>query len=102
LPSATAVPADGTTVAGVVNYPGDYDYFTFNALADRDTSHEVLDVDYFVCGHQPQEMGYDVLHERMLILAGDHNHGVFLPIDLKKPVSIDGLCKQIRPFAGVA
>lgn len=74
-------------------------YHTAPALT---TLAEVLDVDYFVCGHQPQEMGYDVLHERMLILASDHNHGVFLPIDLKKPFTIDGLCKQIRPFAGVA
>ena len=32
---ATAVPADGTTVTGVVDYPGDYDYFTFAALADH-------------------------------------------------------------------
>jgi hypothetical protein len=27
---ATAVPADGTVITGVVNYPGDFDYFTFN------------------------------------------------------------------------
>jgi len=63
---------------------------------------EMLDVDCFVCGHQPQESGYDVLHERMIILASDHNHGVFLPIDLNKPVTVNGLCRQIRPLAGVA
>ena len=32
---ATPVPADGTVNSGTINYPGDYDYFTFNALADH-------------------------------------------------------------------
>lgn len=62
---------------------------------------ELLDVDFFICGHQPQEMGYDVLYDRMLILASEHNHGVFLPLDLKKPVTLDTLTRNIRPFAGV-
>jgi hypothetical protein len=61
----------------------------------------LLDVDFFVCGHQPQEMGYDVLHDRMVILASDHNHGVFLPLDLKKPVTLEFLIKHIRPFAAI-
>ncbi len=63
---------------------------------------ELLDVDFFICGHQPQEMGYDVLYDRMLILASEHNHGVFLPLDLKKPVTLETLTRNIRPFAGVA
>lgn len=62
----------------------------------------LLDADIFLCGHQPQESGYAVVHERMIILASDHNHGVFLPFDLKKPVTIDSLVRNIRPFAGVA
>ena len=66
------------------------------------TLRELFDVDYFVCGHQPQETGYDVLHERMVILASDHNHGVFLPLDLSKPVTLDLLTKSIRPLAAVA
>jgi hypothetical protein len=61
----------------------------------------LLDVEYFICGHQPQEMGFGVLHDRMLILASDHNHGVFLPIDLSKHVTLEQLTKNIRPFAGV-
>lgn len=63
---------------------------------------KLLDVDFFMCGHQPQEQGYEVLHDRMIILASEHNHGVFLPFDLAKPVTIAGLEKHIRPFAGVA
>lgn len=62
----------------------------------------LLDVDYFVCGHQPQETGYDVLHDCMVILASDHNHGAFLPLDLSKPVSLDVLTNSIRPLAAVA
>lgn len=61
-----------------------------------------LDADYFVCGHQPQESGFDVLHGRMIILASDHNHGVFLPIDLNRPATIETLTKAIRPIAAIA
>ena len=74
-------------------------YHTEQALT---TLCDLLDVDHFVCGHQPQETGFIVLHDRMVILASEHNHGVFLPFDLKRPVTIESLTKSIRPFAGVA
>jgi len=35
-----------------------------------------------VTGHQPQDMGYAVNGERHLIIASDHNQGVFLPLKL--------------------
>ncbi len=69
------------------------------ALLDQFASN--LDVDVFICGHQPQENGYEVLHERMLILASDHNHGVFLPFDLRKPLAMPDLIRLIRPFAAI-
>lgn len=62
---------------------------------------ELLDVDFFLCGHQPQDMGYEVVHDRMVILASDHNHGVYLPLDLGKPIKLKKLVGSIRPFAGV-
>jgi hypothetical protein len=62
---------------------------------------EMLNVDYFICGHQPQDMGYEVLHDRMIILASEHNHGVFLPFDLSKEQTLEKLVANIRPFAGV-
>lgn len=74
-------------------------YHTRKAI---DMLRDILDVDYFICGHQPQDDGFDVLHDRMIIIASDHNHGVFLPFDLKKPVSLKSLTGNIRPFAGVA
>ncbi len=61
-----------------------------------------LDVDLFICGHQPQETGYDVRFERMLILACDHNHGVILPFDLRKNHTMSQLVQMIRPLASVA
>ena len=60
------------------------------------------DVDFFVIGHQPQDSGYAVHLDRLLILASDHNHGVFLPVDCSKTYDIDGLIGRIRPYAGVA
>jgi hypothetical protein len=38
----------------------------------------------------------------MVILASDHNHGVFLPLELAKPATLDTLTKSIRPLAAVA
>lgn len=69
------------------------------ALIDRLT--KAYDVDFFILGHQPQEYGYDVRFDRVIILASDHNHGKFLPIDCRKNYTIDDLVDRIRPFAGV-
>jgi hypothetical protein len=63
---------------------------------------DVLDAKFFICGHQPQEMGYDILHDKMIILASDHNHGTFLPFDLRKDYTIEQLEKLIRPIASIA
>jgi hypothetical protein len=62
----------------------------------------VYNVDYFICGHQPQESGYDIRHDKLVILASDHNHGTLLPFDLKKPYSIADLERAIRPLASIA
>ena len=63
---------------------------------------EMLDADVFICGHQPEPEGFRQANERMLILSSDHSHGVFLPIDLAKPVTMGGLVKRIRKFVSVA
>lgn len=73
----------------------------YQTRAALETLGELLDADFFLCGHQPQEMGYEVLHDRMVILASDHNHGVFLSFDLSRPVTIESLTRAIRPLAGV-
>ena len=63
---------------------------------------EMFDVDWFVLGHQPQEQGYAVLGARAIILASEHNHGTFLPFDLRKPYTLDDLTALIRKFVAVA
>lgn len=69
------------------------------ALVDRMARE--FDVDYFVVGHQPEDSGYSVQFDRMIILASDHNHGVFLPVDCRKEYTLDQIVERIRPFAGV-
>lgn len=65
------------------------------AMAER------LGVSIFITGHQPQEMGYCVLFDRLIILASDHNHGVFLPFDLARPQNVEVMVRNIRKFVAV-
>lgn len=61
---------------------------------------ERLGVKIFIVGHTPQEDGYAVVG-RMIILASDHQHGVFLPIDLSRKYTVEQLERNIRKFVGV-
>lgn len=61
----------------------------------------IYQVELFIVGHQPQATGYNVIDDRLLILASDHNHGVFTTIDLSKPVTMSMLVDRIRPFVAV-
>jgi len=72
------------------------------AEADLQRLAGAWDVDFFICGHQPQEFGYEVVHQRMIILASDHNHGVILPFDLRKQYDLAGLQGAVRPLASIA
>jgi len=63
---------------------------------------DMLDVELFILGHQPEPMGFRQVGQRLLILASDHSHGVFLPIDLSKPVAMAEVVKRIRKFVSVA
>lgn len=66
---------------------------TAAAFADR-VGAEVL-----LTGHQPQESGHAVNGERHLILASDHNQGVYLPIDLTRRYTMDELVGSLQKFA---
>ncbi|NLG42442.1 MAG: hypothetical protein GX547_04285, partial [Phycisphaerae bacterium] len=59
-----------------------------------------LDADIFITGHMPQEMGYAVVG-RMIILASEHAHGTFLPIDLRRRYTVDELAGAIRKFVEI-
>lgn len=63
---------------------------------------EMLDVDTFITGHQPQEMGFTLMFDRLIILASDHNHGTFLPFDLSKRHTAEELVRNIRKFVAIA
>ncbi|MBK9119634.1 MAG: hypothetical protein IPM18_08545 [Phycisphaerales bacterium] len=54
----------------------------------------------FVVGHQPQEMGHRRIGN-LLILASDHAHGVFLPIDLAREYTAEELERNVRKFVSV-
>jgi hypothetical protein len=54
-----------------------------------------------ITGHQPQDTGYLVNGDRHLIIASDHNQGVFLPIDLTREYSMDELVEHMRKFVSL-
>jgi predicted phosphodiesterase len=63
---------------------------------------ELLDVDIFILGHQPQQQGWSRAGENLIIIASDHNHGCLLPIDLAKSYTIDKLLDSIVPLASIS
>ncbi len=60
----------------------------------------MLGVDWFIVGHTPQEQGYATIG-RLMILASDHAHGVFLPLDLSRNYDAEDLVRSIRKFVSV-
>lgn len=59
-----------------------------------------LGADIFITGHTPQDMGYAVVG-RMIVLASDHAHGTFLPIDLARKYTLEQLEAHVRKFVAV-
>jgi hypothetical protein len=62
---------------------------------------EKMNADMIVTGHQPQEMGFAVNGEKHLIIASDHNQGVYLPIDLATRYTVDELVERLVKFVGL-
>jgi hypothetical protein len=54
-----------------------------------------------VTGHQPQDMGHGVNGQHHLIIASDHNQGVFLPLDLSKTYDMAGLVSSLTKFVAI-
>jgi predicted phosphodiesterase len=63
---------------------------------------ELLNVDIFILGHQPQTEGWNRAGENLLIIASDHNHGCLLPIDLAKSYTVEMLIDSIVPLASIS
>lgn len=70
------------------------------ALLDRMA--ELLDVDVFILGHQPQQQGWRQAGQNLIIIASDHNHGCLLPLDLAKSYTVGELIESIVPLASVS
>jgi hypothetical protein len=71
------------------------------STATVDKFAEQVGATLIINGHQPQESGYLVNGERQLILASDHNQGVFLPIDLGQQYTMDDLVERIQKFVAL-
>jgi len=54
-----------------------------------------------VTGHQPQDSGFAVNGDRHLIIASDHNQGVFLPLDLSATYTMDELVGRLQKFVAI-
>ena len=66
-----------------------------------DILQEKWDVDHFIVGHQPQATGCCLLHDRLIILASDHPHGCYLPLELGKKYHKKELFDLIKPLASI-
>ena len=54
-----------------------------------------------IVGHQPQEGGYAVVGDRLLIIASDHNQGVFVTADLSEEYDMDRLVDHVHKFVAL-
>jgi len=63
---------------------------------------ERLDVDVFILGHQPQDTGWDLAGENLLIIASEHDHGCILAFDLSRTYTAQQLVQGIVPLAAIA
>ena len=55
---------------------------------------EKVDASLVITGHQPQETGHLVNGSKHLIIASDHNQGVFCPWRLSATYTIDDLINR--------
>ncbi len=73
----------------------------FHSAGSVESFAQRLGVEYFIIGHTPQEEGHTTVG-RLIILASEHNHGTFLPIDLSREYSLEDLQNGIRKFVSVS
>jgi hypothetical protein len=62
---------------------------------------EKMDAKMLITGHQPQDTGYAMNGTQHLIVASDHNQGVFLPLDLSQQYDMKGLVDRITKFVAL-
>jgi hypothetical protein len=62
---------------------------------------EKMNAKLIVTGHQPQDTGYFVNGKRHLIIASEHNQGVFLPLSLSEGYDMEKLVGSLRKFVSI-
>jgi hypothetical protein len=62
---------------------------------------QTVGANMIITGHQPQEMGYAVNGEQHLIIASDHNQGVFLPLSLSENYQMQDLVDRLQKFVAL-
>jgi hypothetical protein len=62
---------------------------------------EKVGADLIVTGHQPQDNGYLVNGDKHLIIASDHNQGVFLPIKLNESYDMARVVRKLKKFVAL-
>ena len=60
----------------------------------------MLGVKAFIVGHTPQDDGLNVVG-RLLVIASEHSHGVFVPIDLGREYEAAELAELARKFVAI-
>lgn len=66
-----------------------------------ETFAERVGANILVTGHQPQDTGYTTNGGHHLIIASEHNQGVFLPVDLTAEYDMDKTVAGLRKFVSV-
>ncbi len=67
-----------------------------NAFADQ------VRAKLIITGHQPQDTGYMINGDRHLIIASDHNQGVFIPLDLAEQYDMNGVVRRMKKFVALS
>ncbi len=62
---------------------------------------ELLDVDTFIVGHQPQETGWEQAGKNLLIVASEHNQGCAVRFDLDRLYTAADLAGCVVPLASI-
>ena len=60
-----------------------------------------LAASYFLIGHQPVDVGYELLDDRAVIIASENTHGMILPFDAGEPLDGEKVPLMVRPIVAL-
>lgn len=67
-----------------------------NSPETADRFAELVDVDWFICGHQPCDQGFFPANHRLLIIDGTSPHPATCLFPADRPVTFDDLVRGVR------